>query len=1303
VSARVRRVAEGPLAARVVEVIADLGPSAANRYLYGSGCIVQGRTVLTAAHVVADAVTVSVRDPDKREYSATVDPRFVGDARGPGPDLALVQIDDPRFELVVPPIGLARVDRDSPTGEPVERCHAVGYPWFAESPAPSAVRETVDATGVVPVLSRLAGGLLSVQVSVSPRPLPPHQIVLGESEWSGMSGAPVVAAGHLLGVVTEHAPREGQSAITAVPLTALEFDPAHPGRGPGVGDPAAWWSRLGVSGPGELRWLPARRQRPTPPYWDKVREFGWTLHQRMPQLLGRQRELADIAAFATGTAGYLWLVGGAFTGKTALMYETVTVGLPAEVDVVCYFLSQRASDADSSKFLSAVVPQLAYLCEEVPPTIDRDREFPRLWHKAADRAAADGRHLLLVVDGLDEDVHPARSPSVTSLLPTIAGGHAHVLVASRPHPDLPLDVEAGHPLKLKSTPLVELKPFEGAQELADLPQREIHDLTHEADADLAVGILGLLTAAKGAVSVKDLASLLPPDLAARTWQVRRFVEERAARSLEPVGPTAPLRYQFAHYSLLEYAQADEDLSDPEYRDRIHRWADQWRAAGWRTTHERPPRYLLDAYPATLSSDPQRLAALVSDANWVSAAIQVSGVDSVLAHLGTARSADPADASVSAVLAAVRGQAQNLRLPQSVNEPGYVLRQLCLQATELGDDRLASDFRTRLQSLTGPTLVPMWTTRRASRALSVEFEGHDHGTAALAVLPDGRVVSGGMDGKVRVWNPAAAGPAPVELGHHDGGVLALAVLPDGRVVSGGMDGKVRVRSPAQPDAGPMELGHHYDMVTALAVTPDGRVVSGGRDGRVLVQDPTAPEARPVELDGHGSAVHAVAVLADSRVVFGGRDRRVLVWGPAAGTGPAELGRHDRTVRAMAVLPGERVVSSGDDGRLLIWDLAAPQAEPTELGRHHGGVHAVAVTPDARVVCGGRDRRVRMWDPAAPGAAPVELGRHDGMVTAVAVTRDGLVASGGTEGCLRVWDPATPGARPAPFGRHDDRVTAVAVAPDGNVFSGGRDGRVLVWDPGTPEAEPTEIGRHSSTVRAVAVLPDGHVVSSGQDRLILAWDPDAPGAKPVEVGRHGGAALAALGGGRVVSGGHDGRVLVWDLDAPHTGPAEMGSHCGAVTALAVLPDGRVISSATDGPLLLWDPAAREAGPAEVGGRDDHGANSVAVLPGGKLATGGRDGRVLVRSLAVRDTGLAEIGRHGGWVNAVAALPDGRVVSSGADGRVHLWDPLGKAAPETVACSVQVLAAGVSRSGGYLLAFAHKGGGISIWRITVAARGA
>jgi hypothetical protein len=316
-----------PLRERVVEVEAAFGTGPGEQYRYGSGFRVGGRLVLTAAHVVAGAAAagLTVRGPDKVPHPARVVDGLAGDPEAT--DLALLELCDGTAELA--PLLVAAVDRDTPVPVPVEGCWAVGYPLFQETGTGAGVmRETAQVWGTILPADNLVGGLLSLQVTSSPRALPPQQEALGESQWSGMSGAAVLAGDRLIGVVSEHAPRRGDSVITVTPLTSLDRLPAAVA--------TRWWARLAPDQE-QLVMVPARHERTEPAYRATLRQ----LRARTGVLRGRDKELDEIGAFAVGRPSVLapsgsqhaWLVGGPWAGKTALLAEAVHA-LPPEVDCV---------------------------------------------------------------------------------------------------------------------------------------------------------------------------------------------------------------------------------------------------------------------------------------------------------------------------------------------------------------------------------------------------------------------------------------------------------------------------------------------------------------------------------------------------------------------------------------------------------------------------------------------------------------------------------------------------------------------------------------------------------------------------------------------------------------------------------------------------------------------------------------------------------------------------------------------------------------------------------------------------------
>ena len=1048
-----------PLRERVVEIVPDLGPGLAERYRYGSGFRLGGRLVLTAAHVVAGAAAagITVRGPDKVPHPARVVDGLAGDPDTV--DLALLELRDQIAELPPPPVAV--VDRDAPVPVPVEGCWAVGYPLFQEVPsAAGVVRETAQVWGMILPAENLVGGLLSLHVTSAPRALPPQQEALGESQWSGMSGAAVLAGERLIGVVSEHAPRRGDSTITVTPLASLDRLPAAAA--------AQWWAHLAAD-PGRLVMLPARRERAEPAYRATLRQ----LRARTGVLQGRDEELAAIGAFAAGRPSALappgsqhaWLAGGPWAGKTALLAEAVHA-LPPEVDCVAYFLTRPTGDADRERFLAAVVPQLAWLLGTDPPSALDEHVFRQLWEQAAQHAADQGRQLLLIVDGLDEDLRPG-GHSVAGWLPgRLPGLPARVLVASRLYPRLPDDVDPAHPLAaLAPDKLYTLPDSPHAARLRELADQEITQLLRRADDDLALDVLGLLTAARGGpLADADLATLT----GSRPWKVRGVLDGEAARTLQQVGPADTPRYTFAHETLLARCQ-QQGVGDPGHARRIEEWAATWRDRGWpaaRDGKQGTPLYLLDRYPRTLYGDPPRLAALAGDVGWVTAAIRTLGVDAVLAELKTAGAAAPGEPRLAAMHAVVRGQAHHLRGREAAGDPGFVPRQLCLQATELGETLLAADFRTRQLASDDPGPVLQWTTRRASPALVLELGrderrgGRGGGAAGRAGGHRRRIAGGCWCGTRRSRAPARSSSAATRAGWGRWRCCRTGGWSPAATAGGCWCGTRRSRAPARSSSAATRAGW-------------------GR-WRCCRTGGWSPAAAAAGGCGCGTRVRRSAARSSSAATRAGWGRwrccRTGGWSPAAAATAA--------------------------GRVLVWDPAEPGTGPVELGRHEGGVGAVAVLPDGRVVTGGGDGAAGAG--VGPGEARHRPGRARpprGRGGAVAVLPDGRVVTGGGSGAGAGVGPGRPGAGPVELGRHDGQGGGGGGAAGRAGGHRRRDGRVLVWDPDEPGARPVELGRDEGGVKAVAVLPDGRVVTGGAggDGRVLVWDPAEPGAGPVELGR------------------------------------------------------------------------------------------------------------------------------------------------------------------------------------------------------------
>jgi WD40 repeat protein/sterol desaturase/sphingolipid hydroxylase (fatty acid hydroxylase superfamily) len=281
--------------------------------------------------------------------------------------------------------------------------------------------------------------------------------------------------------------------------------------------------------------------------------------------------------------------------------------------------------------------------------------------------------------------------------------------------------------------------------------------------------------------------------------------------------------------------------------------------------------------------------------------------------------------------------------------------------------------------------------------------------------------------------------------HKGAVLCVAVSGDGRrILSGGADGTVKVWDAATGREERTLTGHHA-MVQSVAVSGDGRhVVSGSADRTVKVWDPDTGREE-CTLNGHLAPVLSVAVSADGqRIVSGSADMTAKVWDATSGKEKHTLSGDPGAVLSVAVSGDGRHVVTASAWTAKVWDAETGKEEVTLAG-HADLVYGVAISADShRVVTASFDEKVKVWD-AADGREKLSLMGHKGPVYSAALSPDGLyVASGSNDRTVRLWDAAR-GRELLSLKGHTDAVTGVALSPDGrHLIAGGRDGVVTVWD-------------------------------------------------------------------------------------------------------------------------------------------------------------------------------------------------------------------------------------------------------------------
>jgi eukaryotic-like serine/threonine-protein kinase len=537
------------------------------------------------------------------------------------------------------------------------------------------------------------------------------------------------------------------------------------------------------------------------------------------------------------------------------------------------------------------------------------------------------------------------------------------------------------------------------------------------------------------------------------------------------------------------------------------------------------------------------------------------------------------------------------------------------------------------------------------------------------------------------------PAPIRLLGHRDAVICVAFHPDGkRVVSGGTDGTVRIWDLAGRREAQIIEGEGRP-IKCVAVSPDGCWLAAGElNGKLRLWELKTGLERA--LVGHKSGLRSVA--------FGGTDSLhllsvdssglILQWDVSTGKREFELlHRHESdeipgssaggtNVRefgpgtiAVYGKDGRTIVSVGMDEWLVVWDASTHQKFDEK--RINRNVFAFSISPDGRqLALGMESAAVDVLDIERLHERP-RVFSVGGRRATVTFSPDGhTIAVRGHTGGVRLLDDE----RGQILNMFEDQVN---MTPNSLAF--GAEGRLLAMAAGaevrvlraTPShLDGTTLAANQGPIRRLAASSDDGLLALGlDDGKIAIWDLRL--GRSVQTLRGHGFGVLALAfvnrpdGSWLASAGGDGLVHVWDPRSGGEPLRTLPGNSGAVYAVAVRPDGRQIATGGgDGHIRTWDP---------VTGRSDlplieHGSliTALAYDPTGLiLASGGMDRTVRVWSAASGARRLRPL-VHPYQVTSLTFSPNGRLLAGGGaetdgGGKLLIWNASSGAIATRIDC--------------------------------------
>lgn len=263
-------------------------------------------------------------------------------------------------------------------------------------------------------------------------------------------------------------------------------------------------------------------------------------------------------------------------------------------------------------------------------------------------------------------------------------------------------------------------------------------------------------------------------------------------------------------------------------------------------------------------------------------------------------------------------------------------------------------------------IRVWNIKMKQELLRIQVPNLD--CLCCIVTPTGdAIVSGWNDGKIRAFYPETGRMKFVITDAHSEKVTALAIADSDskspwRIVSGGSEGRVRIWNVTSSHQSLVaSLKEHRGPVNCLKITKDSReCISASSDGSCIVWD----LERYVRLRAMFEPNVFTSVLYhpdESQVLTCGTNGNITYWDTSDGQAIRVINSGSVFLQSLDVNPsGEYFVCGGHDKIVTLWHY--DDGIPVGIGKGHSGtINQVKMSPDQKFITSvGSSGEIIFWE-------------------------------------------------------------------------------------------------------------------------------------------------------------------------------------------------------------------------------------------------------------------------------------------------------------------------------------------------------